>query len=65
MILKNYKVQKHGLLSQNDNKFTKSNILIELKANEEKTYFLKASSEITTLIINLKLWDDENFMKKR
>lgn len=62
---KDYKVQKHGLLSQNDNKFVLNPIfLIELEANEEKTFFLKASSEITTLIINLKLWDEENFYEK-
>lgn len=62
---KDYKVQKHGLLSQNDNKFILNPIfLIELEANEEKTYFLKASSEITTLIINLKLWDEEKFYEK-
>lgn len=62
---KDYKVQKHGLLSQNDNKFVLNpTFLIELEANEEKTYFLKASSEITTLIINLKLWDEENFYEK-
>ena len=62
---KDYKVQKHGLLSQNDNKFVLNPIfLIELEANEEKTYFLKASSEITTLIINLKLWDEEKFYEK-
>lgn len=62
---KDYKAQKHGLLSQNDNKFVLNpTFLIELEANEEKTYFLKASSEITTLIINLKLWDEENFYEK-
>ena len=62
---KDYKAQKHGLLSKNDNKFVLNpTFLIELEANEEKTYFLKASSEITTLIINLKLWDEENFYEK-
>ena len=62
---KDYKAQKHGLLSKNDNKFVLNpTFLIELEANEEKTYFLKASSEITTLIINLKLWDEEKFYEK-
>lgn len=62
---KNYIVQKHGLLSQIDNKFVLNpTFLIDLNPYEEKTYFLKANSEITTLIINLKLWDDEEFYEK-
>lgn len=62
---KNYVVQKHGLLSQIDNKFVLNpTFLIDLNPYEEKTYFLKANSEITTLIINLKLWDDEEFYEK-
>ncbi|WP_419678254.1 7TM diverse intracellular signaling domain-containing protein [Aliarcobacter lanthieri] len=37
---------------------------IELNPNEENTYFIKASSNITTLIIDLKLLDDKYFYQK-
>ena len=62
---KNYAVEKNGLLSNIEEKFViNPTFLIELEANEEKIYFLKASSEITTLIINLKLWNEDKFYEK-
>ncbi len=61
---KNY-TQKDGLLSEDINNYVINPILvIELNPNEENTYFIKASSFITTLIIDLKLLDEESFYKK-
>lgn len=58
-------IQKDGLLSKDINKFVINPIFsIELNPNEENTYFIKASSFITTLIIDLKLLDEESFYKK-
>ena len=58
-------IQKDGLLSKDVNKFVINPIFsIELNPNEENTYFIKASSFITTLIIDLKLLDEESFYKK-
>lgn len=37
---------------------------IELKANESKTYYLKAASHITTMIIKLNIWEEESFYNK-
>lgn len=37
---------------------------IELRPNETKTYYIKASSYITTLIIKLNVWDQESFYNK-
>ena len=34
---------------------------IELKANESKTFYIKASSYVTTLIIKLNLWAEDEF----
>ncbi len=38
--------------------------IIELNPNEQNTYYIKASSHITTLIVDLKLWSEEDFYKK-
>ena len=37
---------------------------IELKPFETKTYYLKASSTITTMIVKLNLWDNEEFFNQ-
>jgi two-component sensor histidine kinase len=37
---------------------------LNINANETKTYYLKASSLITTLIINLKIWNQDDFYNK-
>ena len=34
---------------------------INLAPNESKTYYIKASSHITTLIVKLKIWDQKSF----
>ncbi|RXJ96261.1 histidine kinase [Malaciobacter molluscorum] len=37
---------------------------IKLKPNSQKTYYIQASSYITTLIVKLNLWNSENFYEK-
>lgn len=63
---KNYQSQKDGLLVDKiqDNLAINPIFRIEINPNEKITYYLKASSHITTLIINLKLWDEESFYAK-
>ena len=62
---KNYQVQNDGLLfNKIDKKTINPTFLINIEANQSATYYLKASSYITTLIIDLKLWDEETFYKK-
>ena len=61
----NYEIQNNGLLFDNIDKKTINPIFnIKIEANQSKTYYLKASSYITTLIIDLKLWDENSFYKK-
>ncbi|MCD4758505.1 MAG: hypothetical protein K8R39_09550 [Arcobacteraceae bacterium] len=58
-------VSKDGLFQLNQNRDTISpNFDIILEPNETKTYYLKASSKITTLIIKLKVWDKKLFEKE-
>ena len=55
-------VKKDGLLSINPHRKTISPTFeITLNPGEEKTYYIKASSNITTLIIKLNLWDAQYF----
>lgn len=57
-----YQSQKDGLFSINsERKSINPTFLITLKPNETKTYYLKASSHITTLIIKLTLWETQAF----
>ena len=57
-----YEVQKDGLFTINPLRRTINPIFhIEMKPYETKTYYLKASSYITTLIVNLNLWDNTPF----
>ena len=61
----NYKVQYGGILNrQLSTKTLNSIFTISLKPNETKTYYIKTSSKITTLIVQLKLWDRESFYNK-
>ncbi|MFW2552791.1 7TM diverse intracellular signaling domain-containing protein [Aliarcobacter butzleri] len=56
---------KDGFLIDNLDKSTINPIFkIELNPNEENIYFIKATSNITTLIVDLKLWDENVFYKK-
>ncbi len=62
---KNYGVQEDGLFSINTNRKTiNPTFEIQLKPNETKTYYLKASSYITTLIVQLNMWDTKSFYEK-
>ncbi len=49
---------------QNDIKTVNSTFKIDLKPNSEKTFYIKANSQITTLIIKLKIWDYLTFFEK-
>ena len=63
--LKNSSKQKEGLFHINPNRKTLNPIFkIKLLPNESKTFYIKASSKTTTLIVKLKLWDTENFYEK-
>nr|WP_269090666.1 7TM diverse intracellular signaling domain-containing protein [Aliarcobacter butzleri] len=54
-----------GLFIDKLHRFTINPIFkIELNPNEENIYFIKATSNITTLIVDLKLWDENVFYKK-
>lgn len=61
----NEEVQYEGLFSTNENRKALSPIFnIILKPNETKTYYMNISSYITTLIIQVKLWDVSTFYNK-
>lgn len=61
----NYKIEQDGLLFKKKNHKTVNPIFkITLKPYETKTYYLKSSSYITTLIVKLKLWDNNSFYNK-
>lgn len=49
---------------QNDIKTVNSTFKIDLKPNSEKTFYIKANSQITTLIIKLRIWDYLTFFEK-
>lgn len=62
---KQYKKEKEGLFNTNINRSSfNPTFNIKLEANEIKTYYIKASSRVTTLIVKLNLWDNEAFIKK-
>ncbi len=61
----NYKIKQEGLFFiGSDRKTVNPYFLIELNQNETKTYFMNVNSEITTLIVGLKLWDIHRFYEK-
>lgn len=58
----NFLPQTSGILSGNLGQKTIHPIFkINLEAHEEKTYFVKVYSEVTTLIVDLKLWNTNQF----
>lgn len=60
-----YKVQEDGLFTINqERKSINPTFAIHLMPHETKTYYLKASSYITTLIVKLTLWDTQAFYEK-
>jgi two-component system, sensor histidine kinase LadS len=62
---KNYQIQNDGLLFDKLDKKTINPIFhIKIEANQSNIYYFKASSYITTLIIDLKFWDEDSFYKK-
>lgn len=62
---KHYKMQKDGLFTINPERKSINPIFtLHVKAGETKTYYLKASSYITTLIVKLTLWDTQAFYEK-
>lgn len=61
---KRNEVQNEGLFSIDASRRTINPIFfVKLEPYETKTYYLKASSYITTLIIKLNLWDIDHFYK--
>ena len=63
--IKANKMKKEGLLNINrQRKSLTPKFRISLKPKETKTYYLKVSSKVTTLIIKLNLWDTIKFYKK-
>ena len=62
---KSYKEHHDGLIHADKGRKTINPIFkISLKANESKTYYIKASSYITTLIIKLNIWNNDSFYAK-
>ena len=58
-------IKKDGLFNTTKERNSINPIFkINLKPFESKTYYIKASSYITTLIIKLNLWNDKDFFKK-
>jgi len=61
----NFKPKLGGIFNKTlDRKTLNSIFQITLNPNETKTYYFKTSSKITTLIVQLKLWDKEEFYNK-
>ncbi len=63
ILIKTIKKEESGLFFKNSNKNTVNPPIfsIDIKPKQSVTYFVKASSHITTLIVKLNLWSDENF----
>jgi two-component sensor histidine kinase len=62
---KSNNIYKEGLFQINSHRKTVNpHFQISLEPNEQKTYYLKASSIITTLIVDLKLWNTQEFYNK-
>lgn len=59
------KIYKDGLFQRNrDKNSLYPTFPIDIKASDSKTFYLKASSDITTLIIKLNLYEKEQYAKK-
>lgn len=64
-VTQGYLPKKDGLFTIDENRKTiNPTFAISVKANSSKTYYLKASSHITTLIIKLNLWSNKTFYEK-
>lgn len=60
-----YEIQQDGLFHIRDDRKTINPIFkIRLNPKETKTYYIKASSYITTLIVKLNIWDINSFYHK-
>lgn len=58
-------VTKEGLFNISKNRNSLTPIFrINLKPNESKTFYIKASSYVTTLIVKLNIWDVDEFYSK-
>ncbi len=56
---------KDGLLATaEDRKSIHPSFKITLLPNESKTFYIKATSDITTLIVQMKLWNEDAFYKE-
>lgn len=62
---KEYIKQEGGLFYEtSDQKSLNPNFKIELLPNQTSTYYIKASSYITTLIVKVNLWQENSFFNK-
>ncbi len=62
---KHYLAQRDGIFHINtDRKTVNPTFNISLEAFEKKVYYMKASSQITTLIVKLNLWQYDSFYEK-
>lgn len=62
---KNYAVQKDGLFTINiDRKNINPTFDIKIEPKSTKTYYLKVSSYITTLIVKLNIWNSKKFYQE-
>ena len=60
-----YRKIKEGYLWVDENRQSLSPVFhISLEPKESKVFYIKASSEVTTLIVKLNLWESEVFYKK-
>lgn len=58
-------LMKEGLYQVSQDRKTVNPVFpITLQPNESKTYYMKASSHITTFIMKLKLWTNDTFFQK-
>ncbi len=62
---KSYRKELGGLFFRDSEKKNISPTFnIQIKPNESNTYYIKASSHITTLIVKLNLWSNDSFFDK-
>ncbi len=58
-------VEKEGLFQVSKDRKTINPVFnIKLQANESKTFYIKVTSQITTLIVKLNLWEYDTFYEK-
>lgn len=62
---KDYISEKEGLFNISEDRKTINPIFkIKIKPHETKTYYVRASSHITALILKLNMWDNNSFYEK-